>query len=172
MVVPGESSSSASEPEHAQSDASRSELFFRWGAALLVAGVVIAAGALVFHLVGEARASERKTRFKNSMKQLGIYFALYESRYKSYPADEQSLKLWAKTQAIDLASLLACPACGHEIAFVPGGVEPPVTGVHDGAPIDSPLAWHACPKTGMTQVLFFQGRVDEFAEWTPPTVRK
>lgn len=106
------------------------------------------------------------------MKQLGIYFALYESRYKAYPADEQSIRLFLQKEAMDPASLLTCPLCRQEITFNLSDPATLLPTCHDGTPPDFPMVWHSCPKTGKTEVLFFQGRVEVFAEGSPATWRK
>ena len=126
---------------------------------LIVLGLVSAA---VYPPWVHARNSRRKTEAKNELKQLGLYFALYEGKFKSYPSDTRAFEVWLRKEGVDIRKKFACSRCGNGMTFLwdaaPSRLSTPEQ--------DLPIAWHRCPlaETGDDRnVLFFQGRVDVFA---------
>lgn len=73
---------------------------------------VLVAFVVPFNAHGRGRS--RQTDCKNSLKQIGIYFALYESKYKAYPPPGDSTwfaLLWRKDMATD-GNLFRCAVRG------------------------------------------------------------
>ncbi|MEK7469547.1 MAG: hypothetical protein AAB074_19415 [Planctomycetota bacterium] len=148
---------------------------FAWVIGAVVAATSILAGSLTVNH-GDSRGQSLKRDRGNSLKQLGIYFALYEGKYKRYPPSVEDLQ-----RGLDLASgIFACPRCGKSFTplFDAPGTYTPTggatyswteSGISDGAPPDLPLAFcEGCRADGGdTAVLFFQGRVDVFAVGSP-----
>jgi hypothetical protein len=130
-----------------------------------------------------SRNSSRKTEAKNELKQLGVYMALYEGKYKSYASSTRALEEALRKEGTDTSKLFYCHRCGRRLTFfdevaATGSVAPKpgatCTGsaadIRDGAPPDMPIAWHRCPLADEgddMNVLFFQGRVDVFAIGSP-----
>ncbi|MCE9583680.1 MAG: DUF1559 domain-containing protein [Planctomycetes bacterium] len=138
-------------------------------------GVVVVIGiisAITLPALSAARNSSRATDCKNRMKQLGVYFSLYESKFKAYPPGLKSI--WRPDMATD-PSIFMCPVNGThekrefsstsamryedfasrvtvEYRFPPDG---------DATRPDFLMAWDKSPHPdGRRTVLFFQGRVD------------
>ncbi|MEK7468150.1 MAG: hypothetical protein AAB074_12105 [Planctomycetota bacterium] len=113
--------------------------------------------------VADGRSPEMKkqvTRCKNDLKQLGIYFCLYEAKFKIYPGSIDELKRPDMITAD--STILVCPfdmsgdACSYEYLH-------PVRG--DGEPGDSIMAYdRRLHPDGKRCVLYFQGRVEEVSE--------
>ena len=61
-----------------------------------------------------ARASARTTACRNNLKQIGVYFALYESKHRAWPRDLDAIK--SKDLATD-EKLFRCPASGLDDAY-------------------------------------------------------
>jgi prepilin-type N-terminal cleavage/methylation domain-containing protein len=159
---------------------------------LVVIAIIGILAALLLPALAAARKASRKTDCKNSLKQIGIYFSLYESKFKSYPtcsgADWFAL-LWRADMATD-GNLFRCAVVGKAGtgthyqglvatggAYAPAGgasYTVPAIGIGDSAPPDLPLACDdnqgTVPNHGTgddRNVLFFQGRVDVFAIGSP-----
>jgi prepilin-type N-terminal cleavage/methylation domain-containing protein len=161
---------------------------------LVVIAIIGILAALLLPALAAARKSSRKTDCKNSLKQIGVYFALYESKFKSYPtptaADWFGL-LWRPDMATD-GNLFRCAVVGKAGtgthyqgitgagSYTPLGAPTyswPATGITDGAPPDLPMGCDddqsGIPNHGNNDdrnVLFFQGRVDVFAIGNPTEV--
>jgi len=163
---------------------------------LVLAFVLIVAAALVVPQLTHTRhGGSRKSHCKNSLKQIGIYFALYESKYKRYPMPGAATwfgLLWKKELATD-GNLFRCAVRGksgngtHYCGITgPGSwitetasgrkyYAWPASGLDDQAPADLPMACDGDDEQGVPNhgadgdrnVLFFQGRVDVFAIGSP-----
>ncbi len=140
-------------------------------------------GLLLLPVMVAARQSDRKTHVRNALKQLGVYYALYEGQFKAYPSNTPAFEDWLQKCGMDAKELLTCSRCGNRLSLLwevapSGSYEPqgcvkytwPDTGPTDGAPPDLPIAWHRCPLANVgddLNVLYFQGRVDVFAIGSP-----
>lgn len=156
--------------------------------------VVLVAFLVPFNV--RTNCGSRKTSCKNSLKQLGIYFALYESKYKAYPppgADTWFALLWRKDMATD-GNLFRCAVRGKSGAGTHyWGLKESGTWGHPGSPPyswgsaglddkltppDFPIAADGNDERGVPNhgpgddrnILFFQGRVDVFAIGAPTEV--
>lgn len=106
-----------------------------------------------------AEAPGAKRNCINSLKQIGVYFALYESKFKKYPRSINDLK---DPAMLTDESLLHCPAdaAGEEHTF---RYVVPAKG--DATAPDAVMAFDPIPhKDGTRNVLLFQGRVISMAE--------
>lgn len=160
---------------------------------LVVIAIIGILAALLLPALAAARKASRKTDCKNSLKQIGIYFSLYESKFKSYPTPTAGTwfqLLWRSDMATD-GNLFRCAVVGKSGAgthfqgltatggsYAPAGgasYTVPSTGIGDSAPPDLPLACDDDVSSGVPNhgtgddrnVLFFQGRVDVFAIASP-----
>lgn len=107
-----------------------------------------------------SRKSSRKTDCKNSLKQIGIYFTLYESKFHRYPTPGASTwfsALWRPDLATD-GNLFRCASVGksgtgthyrgivgpgcwnHGSAGAPAWYAWPASGIDEHAPPDLPMA--------------------------------
>jgi prepilin-type N-terminal cleavage/methylation domain-containing protein len=163
---------------------------------LVVIAIIGILAALLLPALAAARKSSRKTDCKNSLKQIGVYFTLYESKFKAYPTPGAATwfgLLWRPDMASD-GNLFRCAVVGkggtgtHYAGIVGAGAYTPgggVTytwtsgGITDGAPPDLPIACDDDnPATDQPNhgegddlnVLFFQGRVDNFSFDNPTGV--
>ena len=143
---------------------------------LLVSTLTILIVCLIAIPAGiKLRPQTRRTDAKNSLKQIGIYFSLYESKFKRFPTSLDDLQ---RELHLEPAQLV-CPRCGHRWSFIgpAGSYAPPggarytwgPGGITDAAPPDLPIAACLnCGKPGDDRfVLFFQGRIDVFAVGSP-----
>ncbi|MCE9581146.1 MAG: hypothetical protein K8T20_01385 [Planctomycetes bacterium] len=104
---------------------------------------------------------KQTTHCKNDLKQLGIYFAIFESKYHYYPASFDDLKS-PDLLAPSSLGILQCPfdksgdACSYEYLH-------PIRG--DNEAPDAIMAYdkHLHPD-GRRCVLYFQGRVDSVVD--------
>ncbi|MCE9584985.1 MAG: hypothetical protein K8T20_21040 [Planctomycetes bacterium] len=164
---------------------------------LLVIIAVLA--AFILPAFTHTHGHSRKTDCKNSLKQIGIYFALYESKYKAYPTPGAATwfaQLWAPDMATN-GNLFRCAVRGkagagtHYLALAGSGTWPVetvrgterytwgATALDDHAPADLPIAGdgddeHGVPNHGAgddRNILFFSGRVDVFAIGSPTEAR-
>ncbi|MBI2920090.1 MAG: DUF1559 domain-containing protein [Planctomycetes bacterium] len=142
-------------------------------AVLAFGGVVVGTGILAALLVpalASARAASRATDCRNHLKQIGVYCALYESRYKAYPPTLSHL--WRPDMATD-ANLFRCPQKTGKRASSAARVEKfpsdvgyeyrcPPPSIETDPNYDSVVvAWDRDPHSdGKRAVLFFTGRVD------------
>ncbi|KAF0243623.1 MAG: hypothetical protein FD180_3227 [Planctomycetota bacterium] len=164
---------------------------------LVLAFVLIVAAALVVPQLTHTRhGGSRKTDCKNSLKQIGIYFCLYESKYKCYPVPGDATwfgQLWANDLATD-GNLFRCAVRGKSGTGTHyNGITGPgswgydtewgrkvytwtASGISDkDAPRDLPMACDGDDDQGDPNhgaggdlnVLFFNGRVDVFAIGSP-----
>jgi prepilin-type N-terminal cleavage/methylation domain-containing protein len=156
---------------------------------LVVIAIIGILAALLLPALAAARKSSRKTDCKNSLKQIGIYFSLYESKFKSYPtagggAAEWFNLLWRPDMATD-GNLFRCAVVGkagtgtHYLCLPAASTYTPTGGasytwtagsIGDGAPPDLPMGCDTATNHGTgddRNVLFFQGRVDVFAIGSP-----
>ncbi|MCC6738251.1 MAG: hypothetical protein IT452_04340 [Planctomycetia bacterium] len=152
--------------------------------------------ALITPCFHTSRGGSRKTDCKNSLKQIGVYFALYESKFKAYPTPGAATwfaQLWQRDLATD-GNLFRCAMRGKAAAGThynvlpasgawvnPSGTTPGActwgpTGLDDKTtPPDFPMACDGNDSAGVPNhgkggdlnVLFFQGRVDVFAIGSP-----
>ncbi len=144
--------------------------------------LVVAAMLGVLFYLGSIRGNQGRDSAKSHLKQLGIYIALYESRFKAYPPDAASFERFLRDSGTDGKAMLTCPECHRPIetvwetapsgSFTSAGGDTPYTwsssGITDGAPPDLPIAWHRCSLPGKEgAALYFQGRVDVFAAGSP-----
>lgn len=161
---------------------------------LVVIAIIGILAALLLPALAAARKSSRKTDCKNSLKQIGVYYALYESKYKSYPppgGGNWFSNLWRADMATD-GNLFRCAVMGKTVSAPRTDYRPlaasgtyvnPSTsvpfiwaaspGITDQAPPDLPMASDAITNHGTNEdinILFFQGRVDVFGNsssfWT------
>ncbi|KAF0240001.1 MAG: hypothetical protein FD180_5097 [Planctomycetota bacterium] len=158
---------------------------------LVVIAIIGILAALLLPALAAARKSSRKTDCKNSLKQIGIYFAMYSSQYREYPAVGAATwfgMLW-KTPLAQDGNLFRCAVVGkagtgtHYKGITGAGSYTPTgmgtytwtsTGLTDSAPADLPIACDddqaGIPNHGNgddRNILFFQGRVDVFAMGSP-----
>lgn len=163
---------------------------------LVVVFIVVIAVALLVPFNTHGRGHSRKSDCKNSLKQIGIYFALYESKYKCYPTPGDTTwfgLLWSKDLATD-GNLFRCAVRGksgtgthYKGITGPGGwgydtelgrkyYTWGLSGISDkDAPSDFPMACdgdddRAIPNHGDSDdlnVLFITGRVDVFSLGSP-----
>lgn len=138
------------------------------------------AAALLFFLQLAACQSKRPRDPKNSLKQLGVYFALYEGKFKKYPPSLDDMARELKVSPDEFK----CPHCGSNYVYIPErpGTWSPVpgppyswtsNGITEGAPPDLPIALceHCASTPGKDcEVLFFQGRVDVLASGSPTAI--
>ncbi len=163
---------------------------------LVVIAIIGILAALLLPALAAARKASRKTDCRNSLKQVGVYFALYESKFKGYPTPGSTTwfgLLWREDMATD-GNLFRCAVRGkggsgtHFAGIVDAGSYTPAggvtytwpaAGINDGAPPDLPLACDDDdpstdnPNHGLDDdrnVLFFQGRVDSFSIGNPTEV--
>ncbi|MCE9582797.1 MAG: hypothetical protein K8T20_09915 [Planctomycetes bacterium] len=129
----------------------------------LIALVIAVLGTpLLFTVMARSR---RPNGGKSGLKQVGIWFALYESRYHAYPKDLAELTAGLSLNREEAAVAQKCGICGaeHDGWWNYRGYEPRPGDTYswkdrltDAAPPDLPVAW--CSTCG--EILFFQGRVD------------
>lgn len=99
----------------------------------------------------------RLTSCKNNLKMLGVYCALFESKFKKYPKGLD--ELWRPDMLQD-KSVLRCPATGEENAY-----EYLWPSQGDATPPDEITAYDRFPHSdGSRCVLTFQGRVSVYDE--------
>ncbi|NUN51030.1 MAG: prepilin-type N-terminal cleavage/methylation domain-containing protein [Candidatus Brocadiae bacterium] len=157
---------------------------------LVVIAIIGILAALLLPALAAARKSSRKTDCKNSLKQIGVYFALYESKYKSFPpiSGNWFRVLWSPDIASD-GNLFRCAVLGKGIAtggrtdykgitaagsWTPAGAPSysftTAVGITDQAPPDLPTSGDVGTNHGASgttpnddvNILFYQGRVDVF----------
>lgn len=135
---------------------------------LVVGGGILA--ALILPALAAARGASRATDCKNHLKQIGVYCALYESKFKAYPPTLSYL--WRPDMATD-ANLFRCPQktgkrssstvrsenfpadVGYEYRCPPPEIET------DPNYASVVMAWDREPHSdGKRAVLFFTGRVE------------
>lgn len=120
---------------------------------LLETSRAVAGGAEVI----QPRASEppgSKKSCSNHLKQIGVYFALYESKFKEYP---KSIAQLMRPDMCTDEKLMHCPA-DAEGQVNRYGYARPAKG--DATPADAVMAWDLVPhQDGTRNVLLFQGRV-------------
>ena len=153
---------------------------------LVVIAIIGILAALLLPALAAARKAAKKRDCTNNLKQLGILFTLYESKYKSCPAPGSTWlsQLWRPDLAQD-GNLFRCGVVGKggtgthfqgitgTGTWTPtGGVAytVPATGPGDNAPPDLPMLADQALNHGPSDsinVLFYQGRVDEFGAGTP-----
>lgn len=159
---------------------------------LVILAVIIVGCALGPVFTHRGHGNSRKVDCKNSLKQIGVYFSLYEGKFGHYPAygSDWFAAIWRPDMAGD-GNLFRCAVRGkagsgtHYLeAPVSGTWVPPsggpayswtAAGITDGAPPDLPLVADGNfpdgkPNHGWDEdrnVLFFQGRVDVFAIGSP-----
>lgn len=161
---------------------------------VVVIAIIGSLAALVLPVLAAARKSNSKSGCKNSLRQIGIYFAIYEGKFKTYPATGAAswfYLLWRPDLARD-GNLFRCPVVGTEGAgthfkgLPASGSWAPAegviyrwaaTGLTEDAPLDLPMACDddqgGHPNHGDAEdrnVLFFRGRVDAFAIGSPMEV--
>jgi hypothetical protein len=171
------------QPPRAEVYSRRTAFRIRVLGVLLVLGALGLLAAAMYPTWLATQNSKRKTEAKIDLKQLGIYCALYEGKYRAYPRSMRVLEDALRKEGVDTAKIFYCAKCGNRVTFLdevaPSGSYTPRggatytwtgTGITDGAPPDLPLAWHRCPLATSNDdmnVLFFQGRVDVFAIGSP-----
>lgn len=145
---------------------------------VFVGGIVAAIVLPAMTRVSAARTMSRKVDCKNHLKQLGVYAALYEAKFRMYPPDLKSL--WRPDLATS-ADIFICPVTSGKTGTAPtpapGGAWEsfasrvsydyrfPVRG--DETAPDALMAWDRVPHPdGKRCVLLFQGRVDEVDQAT------
>ena len=158
---------------------------------LVVIAIIGILAALLLPALAAARKSSRKTDCKNSLKQIGVYFAMYSGQFRAYPAPGAATwfgSLWQTPLAQD-GNLFRCAVVGkagtgtHYKGITGAGSYTPTgmgtytwtsTGIMDSAPADLPIACDddqvGMPNHGNgddRNILFFQGRVDVFAMGSP-----
>lgn len=104
--------------------------------------------AIQAHLA-KRRAVAHRSVCITSLKQIGVYLALYESKYHVYPTYAALEKLHGIRSS--------CPECGqklHEATLLET--------LDDQSPPDTPVMWTDAGD-GYVNVLFFQGRVDSIS---------
>jgi prepilin-type N-terminal cleavage/methylation domain-containing protein len=162
---------------------------------LVVIAIIGILAALLLPALSAARKSSRKTDCKNSLKQIGVYFALYEAKFKAYPTPGEATwfgLLWECGLATD-GNVFRCAVRGksgtgtHYAGIVGPGTYAPIggltyawgaDGITDAAPPDLPMACDDDDDTGTLNhgentdrnVLFFQGRVDVFEVGNPTEI--
>ena len=158
---------------------------------LVVIAIIGILAALLLPALAAARKASRKTDCKNSLKQIGVYFAMYDSRYRGYPVPGAATwfqLLWEPSLASD-GNLFRCAVVGkggsgtHYKGITGAGTYTPTgmlpytwtsSGLTDSAPADLPVACDddqaGTPNHGTgddRNILFYQGRVDVFAIGSP-----
>lgn len=156
--------------------------------------VVLVAFLVPINVCG--RGHSRKTDCKNSLKQIGVYFALYESKYKASPTPGAATwfaLLWSKEMATD-GNLFRCAVRGKAGAGTHfWGLKESGTWSNSDKPGSPRYTWgaagldenftppefpiaacgndeHGVPYHGKgddRNILFYQGRVDVFAIGAP-----
>jgi len=125
----------------------------------------------------EAEKANRKSAVKKQLKELGVQFFNYESRYHAYPPNEASFRSFIQGTPQPALADFKCGQCGEKLTLL-SNVAPSgswlessgytyawsAAGITDAAPPDLPIAWHRCPEQAEVVVLFFQGRVDSFPQ--------
>lgn len=160
---------------------------------LVVIAIIGILAALLLPALAAARKSSRKTDCKNSLKQLGVYYALYNSKYRGFPppgTPNWFSNLWRSDMAND-GNLFRCGVMGKSVmaprtdyrglAATGTYVNPSggtytwaaPLGITEQAPSDLPLASDQITNHGVNEdvnILFFAGRVDMFGNtssfWT------
>lgn len=174
----------------------RSRGFTLFELVVLVFIVLVGFALIVPSITTTRHGGSRKSDCKNSLKQIGVYFALYESKFKAYPTPGAATwfaQLWHRDMSTD-GNLFRCAVRGkagagthynvlpdsgawtHEttdgpkiFTWGPAGLDDKTT------PSDLPIACDGDDPAGVPNhgkgedrnVLFFQGRVDVFAIGSP-----
>jgi prepilin-type N-terminal cleavage/methylation domain-containing protein len=158
---------------------------------LVVIAIIGILAALLLPALASARKASRKTDCKNSLKQIGVYFAMYSQEFRAYPtpgAGTWFQLLWSTPLAQD-GNLFRCAVVGksgtgtHYKGITGAGSYTPTgtgtytwtaSGLTDSAPGDLPIGCDddqaGTPNHGTgddRNVLFYQGRVDVFAIGSP-----
>lgn len=149
---------------------------------LVVVVVVLLLAALVLPMRTHGRRGSRKTDCKNSLKQIGVYVALYESKFRSNPdmSDPRWLGLLWRTDMAQDGNLFRCAVRGKAgagthfralrtpVAFprsdgsVARILEHPPEDAPPELPIVADLPNNHDDVGPDVNVLFYQGRVDVF----------
>ncbi|MCC6739264.1 MAG: hypothetical protein IT452_09470 [Planctomycetia bacterium] len=147
------------------------------GAVIVVASLailILTSWLAVKFYIPTIRVDPRRGAVGGTLKQLGVTFGLYESKYNGGTTDPSLLGAFARETLVSGGdAALTCPGCGRGFVYLPAEgscVTPGGTAwswkdglIRDGAPPDLPIVWHRCPNfAGDNFVLFYSGRVEKF----------
>lgn len=156
---------------------------------LVVITIIGILAALLIPALMRAKRQSKKADCKNNLKQIGIYFQIYDARYKTYPVASPSTwfaQMWGPDVVTD-ANVFRCkikspvgPGTDFQGIMAAGTWSPPAgmgaswtlssLGITAAAPPDLPLAADEVANHGSGEdinVLFFQGRVDAIPMESP-----
>jgi prepilin-type N-terminal cleavage/methylation domain-containing protein len=156
---------------------------------LVVITIIGILAALLIPALSRAKRASKKADCKNNLKQIGIYFQIYDTRFKSYPPNTPAdwFGLMWRPSIVQDGNVFRCrvratsgPGTSYQGIVAAGTWTPPAgmgsswtltsLGITAAAPPDLPMAADEVGNHGTGEdinVLYFQGRVDAVPQESP-----